>query len=130
MDPPVLVYDDDCGFCSWWAAYFAERSEVPLVGFSDLEAFPDLRDRLPADYENCSHVVTEDAVYSCGASIEEALLRSDVCPALRGPVSFLRHFQDYNRLREWGYRFVANRRSLFGHVLSASAPTRGKRDGD
>lgn len=128
MDLPVLVFDDDCGFCSWWARYFRRHSDVPLVGFSDLEEYPDVQGRLPADYESCSHLVTEAAVYSCGASIEEALLRSDVCPWLSGPVGFLRHFQDYNRLREWGYRFVADRRDLFGRVLSAAPPTRQDAD--
>jgi len=124
MTDPTLVYDDDCGFCTWWADFFAERSDIPLVGFSELGDYPELRDRLPEDYEECSHLVTDDAVYSCGASIEEALLRSDTVGPLAGPIDFLRHFTDYNRLREQVYRFVAGYRDLWGKVLSKTPPAR------
>ena len=123
MPTPALVYDDDCGFCTWWADFFDDRSAVPIVGFSELDANPELRERLPEDYEECSHLVTEAAVYSCGASIEEAFLRS-VGGGFAGVVGFLRHFPGYNRLRERAYRFVADRRDLWGRVLSSTPPAR------
>jgi predicted DCC family thiol-disulfide oxidoreductase YuxK len=41
----ILVFDDDCGFCTWWAEFVAARSDVRLVGFSELD--PDLRALLP-----------------------------------------------------------------------------------
>jgi len=91
----TLVYDDDCGFCTWWADYFDERTALRIVGFSDLT--DELRARLPDDYEACSHLVTDDAVYSCGASIEEALTRTDVGGPVDDVVEFLRQFEDYER---------------------------------
>lgn len=118
------MYDDDCGFCTWWARYVAARSDVELVGYSELDEDGELRARLPADFERCSHLVTDDAVYSCGASIEEALLRTDLGAPLAGTIGFLRHFPDYNRLREAGYRFVADRRGFWGRLLSATPPAR------
>ena len=127
MSDAVLVYDDDCGFCTWWARFFEARADVRLVGFSELD--PDLRERLPDRYETCSHLVTEDAIYSCGASIEEALLRSDVGAPLRPAVERLRGVGDYRTLREWGYRLAAGNRSLLGRALSELPPAR-ERDSD
>ena len=28
MSGDVLVYDDDCGFCTWWANYFGHRADL------------------------------------------------------------------------------------------------------
>jgi predicted DCC family thiol-disulfide oxidoreductase YuxK len=120
MDDPILVYDDDCGFCTWSARFVAARSTVELVGFSELT--DELLDRLPEDYEDCAHLVTDEEVYSCGAGMEEAFLRTDLGEELREPVGFLRQFEDYDRVRERGYRLVADNRDLFGKVLSADPP--------
>ena len=133
MADATLVFDDDCGFCTWWARFIEARSDVPLVGFSELEQHPALRARLPEEYEDCSHLVTDEEVYSCGASIEEALVRSEICQGLdlSGPVGFLRHFEDYNRAREAGYRWVAEHRGLLGHVFSSTpAAEEDAGDGD
>ncbi|MDS0476517.1 DCC1-like thiol-disulfide oxidoreductase family protein [Natrinema sp. 1APR25-10V2] len=128
MTEPTLVYDDDCGFCTWWAEYFEKRTEIRIVGFSDLT--DDLRERLPADYEDCAHLVTDDGVYSCGASIEQAFVRTDLAEPADEVVEFLRQFDDYKRLRERSYRWVANRRDQWGEFLSRTPPARGKSDGD
>jgi predicted DCC family thiol-disulfide oxidoreductase YuxK len=127
MSDAVFVYDDDCGFCTWWAEFVAERSHLPIVGFSALSS--DLRDRLPEDYEQCSHLVTDETVYSCGASIEEALLRTDLGAVPRPVVERLRSFRTYQRAREWGYRRGANNRSLWGRLLSKTPPARRHGEG-
>jgi predicted DCC family thiol-disulfide oxidoreductase YuxK len=113
----TLVYDDDCGFCTWSADWVAARSDVRTVGFGELT--PELRDRLPDDYESCAHLVTEETVYSCGAAVEQAFLRTEAGRDARPVVAFLRQFADYERLRERGYRWVADRRALWGRVVSA-----------
>jgi len=134
MDDATLVYDDDCGFCTWCADAVADRSDVRVVGFSELTG--EMRDRLPENYEECSHLVTDDGVHSCGASVERALLRSEVGEDVRPLVEFLRNFDDYARLRERAYRAVADRRSLFGQLLHGEPPagsgsdTRGSGTGD
>jgi len=118
MELPVLVYDDDCGFCTWCAAFVDERSEVPIVGFSQLT--PELREYLPADYEDCAHFVTADRVYSCGEAIEQAFVRTSVGSPVRPIIDRLRGIEAYNAAREWGYRRVADNRDLFGKLLSKS----------
>ncbi|GAB3668546.1 DCC1-like thiol-disulfide oxidoreductase family protein [Halopiger thermotolerans] len=122
MSESVFVYDDDCGFCTWWAEYFEKHADVQIVGFSELGS--QLRDRLPDDYEKCSHLVTDATVYSCGASIEEALLRTDLGSIARPAIQFLRRFDTYRTVREWGYRRGANNRAFWGKLLSKISPAR------
>lgn len=127
MSEPTLVFDDDCGFCTWWAEFFDDRTDVRIVGFTDLT--PELRDRLPEHYEECSHLVTEDAVYSCGASLEEGLARIDGEDGVtREAIGFLRNFEDYERLREHGYRWVADNRDFWGQFVSKTPPVRREPD--
>jgi len=123
METPVLVYDDDCGFCTWWAEFFEDTAELRIVGYSDLT--DDLRARLPDEYEDCSHFVTESAVYSCGASVEQAFVRSEVGRPLRSTVALLNQHDSYAALREWGYRHVAHNRALAGKVMSSDTSTSG-----
>jgi predicted DCC family thiol-disulfide oxidoreductase YuxK len=116
MSADVFVYDGECGFCTWWADYFARRTDLEMVPFAALS--DELRQRLPAEYEDCSHLVTDDAVYSCGAATERALARADVPPGAEDVFDFLRNFEDYERLRERLYRAVADRRDDLGQFVS------------
>lgn len=118
----ILVYDDDCGFCTWWAEFFDARSDLRTVGFRDLS--DELRERLPDDYEDCAHLVTDDEVYSCGAAIDEALVRADVGGPVDDVVTFLRQFDDYEQYRERAYRWAANNRDQLGRYLSTTPPAR------
>jgi len=120
METATLVYDDDCGFCSWVAAFVAERSEMGIVGFSELAE--EERERLPEDHEDCVHLLTDDAVYSGGEATEIAMERAGVLPGEAR--TFLNQFADYGRLRERLYREAANRRDLWGTLLSAEPPAR------
>lgn len=122
----VFVYDDDCGFCTWWAEYFERRTDMKILGFSELDG--DLGDRLPAAYERCSHVLTADEVYSCGASIEEAMLRTRWGSVLRPVFEQLRRLKPYRLIREWAYRRGANNRDKLGALLSRTPPVRRSDD--
>jgi len=122
MTEATLVYDDDCGFCTWWAEFVDDRSELSIVGFADLT--PELRDRLPENYEDCAHLVDDDEVYSCGAAMEEAIVRSDVRKELVDAIEFGRQFEDYGRLREGVYRLIADNRETAGKVMSKTPPAR------
>ncbi|WP_232686945.1 thiol-disulfide oxidoreductase DCC family protein [Halobacterium zhouii] len=116
--PPRVVYDDVCGFCTWCAAFAARHGDVEVVGFSDLTA--DQLARLPDDYEDCAHFLTDDAVYSCGESVERAL-KYDF-PALRYVFGALRAIPGYETAREKLYRWGADRRDWWGKFLRESPP--------
>jgi hypothetical protein len=99
-EPAWLVYDD-CGFCSWWAAFAADHTDLGIAGFSAL---------------------TDDEVLSCGAAIEAVLDRAGVLP--RELRLLLNQTADYGPLRERLYRAAADRRSLWGQFVSSEPPTR------
>lgn len=112
--PPRLVYDGDCGFCTWCAEYADARGVFEPVEFAELT--PDQRARLPPDYEDCVHLLTDDEVFSCGTAVEEVLAR--LGPPERTAVRLFRLLPGHGALRDSLYRAVADRRGLFGRVLS------------
>ncbi|MFB6261510.1 MAG: amidase, partial [Thiohalorhabdaceae bacterium] len=80
--------------------------------------------------EDCAHLLADGEVYSCGASIEQALVRTDLASDLRPLVGFLRQFGDYERIRERAYRTVAEHRDVGGKFLYAEPPAgEGREDG-
>jgi predicted DCC family thiol-disulfide oxidoreductase YuxK len=119
MTDGTFVYDDDCGFCTWWADYLAGRTDLEMVGFSELT--DEHLERLPHDYEECAHLLTDDAVYSCGAAVERGLASADLPPGSADLFGFLRQFRDYERVRERAYHALAEKRGLWGQFLSKDA---------
>jgi len=124
-DRPTIVYDDDCGFCTWSVEYALARGSFSAVGFSELDDAR--RDRLPPDYERCVHLLTPDRVRSCGAAAEGVLAR------LAGPAGGLaRAFRLIpaplrRALREPLYRLVADNRGPFGRLVDRDPPSRDGR---
>jgi predicted DCC family thiol-disulfide oxidoreductase YuxK len=116
MSGDVFVYDGECGFCTWWADYFARRTDLEMVPYAELT--DELHERLPEDYEDCSHLVTDEAVYSCGAATERALAGADIPRGADDLFGFLRQFEDYEWVRERLYREVADRRDDLGQFVS------------
>ena len=112
MSLPCLVYDDDCGFCTRAALYVADRGPVELVAFSALPE--EARDRLPEDWQDCAHFVTETTVYSCGEAMERAY-ESTGRPT-GSALSVLRRVPGYELVRELVYGWIASHRPLVGRV--------------
>ncbi|WP_226483292.1 DCC1-like thiol-disulfide oxidoreductase family protein [Natrinema amylolyticum] len=122
---PKLVYDDDCHFCTWSATFAVRRSDIQSIklsevreGRSRLSDFE--REHLPDGYEECAQLITENAVYSCGAATEESLVIAGVLP--RRLVEFLRRFETYGRLREKTYHTVSSNRDIVSNVLGRDPP--------
>lgn len=113
MIPPTLVYDDDCGICTRAALFIDRHADIEIVGFSDLT--DELRARLPGAFERCAHLVTEEAVYSCGEAMERAYERTDLPPSSLLPL--FRRIPGYDSIRERVYRIVANNRPLIGRLI-------------
>ncbi|SEO55396.1 Predicted thiol-disulfide oxidoreductase YuxK, DCC family [Halogranum amylolyticum] len=110
---PRIVYDDDCGFCTWAAAFADRHGEFELVGFSELTRAEKVR--LPANYESCVHLLVDGDVYSCGEATEQVLARLD--PTARQTFELLRGVPGYAKRRERLYRWTADRRALWGKIL-------------
>jgi predicted DCC family thiol-disulfide oxidoreductase YuxK len=116
-----LVYDDDCGFCTWSALVVADRAPaVELVGFSELTAAD--RERLPPGWQRCAHLLVDGHRYSCGEAMTRAYERTDLPLAWLLPS--LRRVPGFGLVREAAYRVVAANRDWFGrHVGRAEPPT-------
>ena len=114
MSRPILVYDDDCGFCTWCAQFAEARGDFELVGFAELS--PDQRARLPSNFESCAHLIADGSVYSCGAAIEEAMARMGL--GWQATVTAFRLVPYRARIREPLYRWGADRRDWWGKLLS------------
>lgn len=125
---PRLVYDDDCRYCTWAATFAVKRSDIEPVrlsavrnGTSSLTEAD--RARLHDGYEECAQLITEDAVYSCGAATEQAFVRAGVLP--EASVESWRSYAGYIGLREALYHFMSNHRDTLAKVLSRTPPIRG-----
>jgi len=122
---PKLVYDDTCQFCTWSAIFAVRRSNIQPVRLSHVENGTSRlssaeRGRLPEGYPECAQLITEEAVYSCGAATEQSLVYAGVLPA--DLVDFLRQFADYERLRESAYRLLSTNRDTIAHVIGREPP--------
>lgn len=122
---PKLVYDDDCHFCTWSATFAVRRSDIQPVRLSRVKdgqsrLSDDERARLPDGYEECAQLITEDAVYSCGAATEQSLVLAGVLPSEL--VDSLRQFESYERLRETLYHLMSNNRDLLSNVINRDPP--------
>lgn len=118
MDGPVLVYDDGCSFCTKAARFVERRGRIRTVGFSDLDST--MRGRLPADYQSCAHLLTEEEVYSCGEAVERALARTDLVSGRT--LSLLSGVPGYRTARERGYDLVAANRGHLSRLLGYVTP--------
>lgn len=117
MARPRMVYDDDCGFCTWCARQGVRFGDVEAVGFSELS--PDQRARLPTDWRDSAHLLTDDDVYSGGAAIQGVVVRtSTLFVAL---FWLFEKIPGYDRFRERLYRWGANRRDWWGNIVSCEA---------
>ncbi|WP_136687725.1 thiol-disulfide oxidoreductase DCC family protein [Halorhabdus amylolytica] len=110
---PTLVYDDDCGFCTRSARFVARHGSVRIVGFSELSH--EQRERLPPEYQECAHLLTDDTVYSCGEAVERAFAETELAPA--GLFDALGRVPGYPATRERVYRWVAENRGTVGRLL-------------
>lgn len=114
MAVPRLVYDDECGFCMYMTRWLLRFGEFDPVGFSELT--PDQKARLPDGYDTCMHLLTDDAVYSCGRALEQSVRR---CGTVGRSVVRAARLVPYSGVvRDRGYRFVADRRAIWGRFRS------------
>lgn len=114
MAVPRLVYDDNCGFCMYMVRWLLRFGEFDPVGFGELT--PDQKARLPEEYEGCMHLLTDDAVYSCGHALEQCVRRCGVVGRYLVATASLLPYWEW--IRERGYRFVADRRAIWGRYRS------------
>ena len=113
---PQLVYDDTCYVCTWVTEHAIYYGPFELVGLSNVT--DDQRNRLPENFEECSHLLTNETVYWCGEAIERMF------SVLAIVFGLLRRTPDYPAVRERLYRIVADNRPLIRKVIGSTSSRR------
>jgi len=122
----VVFYDADCGLCKWTAAKLMawdRHHALRLVALQEREESDRLLGDLGDEQRMASwHLVLPDGrVYSAGEAVAP-LLR--ILPGGRLPARVASALQP---VTNGAYRFVADRRSAFGRLLTAGARRRAAR---
>lgn len=123
-DRPLVVYDDSCYFCTWVAEHSLYYGPFEIVGISDVADLPDdQQERLPDEYEECSQLITDEEVYSCGKAAERTLMR--MFPVLTIVFFVLGQVPGYPDFREWLYEVVSANRPWIMKVFHSEPPAEG-----
>lgn len=121
---PLIVYDDSCYFCTWVAEHSLYYGPFEIVGLSDVPDIPDdQRERLPEDYEECSQLLTDEEVYSCGEAAERTLAR--MFPTMAVFFALFRQVPGYPVFRERLYHEVSKNRPWIQKIIHSEPPAEG-----
>ena len=119
MDQALVLYDRDCGFCTWSAELLrrwdGDRGMLRFAPLQSQEAEPHLGGMDPAVRAASWHLVADGQVVSAGAAIPPVLRR------LRGGGPLAWVAQRLPRTTEVAYRHVASRRDRLGAMLGRQA---------
>ena len=109
----LLIYDDDCGFCTQSALFLEQHADIELVPFSKVS--DDELEFLESNWRDCAHLVTDDTVYSCGEAMERAFEMTDQPLSQIPPIA--RRFPGYAFIRNGVYHWIANHRRFVGKLV-------------
>ena len=118
MARPQLVYDDSCGFCTWATEFAVRYGPFEPISFSEVTVAQ--RERLPEEYDECAHVLTDEDVYSCGESVEVALAR--IFPVLMIVFPILQLLPGYKAARERLYHTISKHRYSLEIIANSEPP--------
>ena len=115
---PVVLYDADCGFCTWVVDRIAarvERGAIEIVPLQASRADDLLAGRLDeaAKWESWHVVEPDGALYSGGDAVPRVLRH------VRGGRRLGRVAERFPRATSGAYRFTARNRDQFGRVVRA-----------
>lgn len=114
---PVVLYDADCGFCTWIVDRIAARvapGSIEIVPLQASRADELLAGRVDerAKWESW-HFVEPDALYSGGEAVPRVLRY------VKGGRILGRLTERFPRATDAAYRFTARNRDRFGRVVRA-----------
>lgn len=110
-DKPILIYDDDCGFCRLWVARWSPLTKDAVVYRPSQEVGEKYPQISPEQFEDSVYFIDPDGSFYSGA---EAVFKT-LSYAPNGKW-FLRVYEKvpgFAPVSEWVYRKVAENRSFF-----------------
>ena len=113
---PLLVYDGDCGFCTFWIKRWQQITGdqidyLPSQDPSVAARFPEIS---PEQFAMAVQLIEPTGVASSGARAALGALASN--PSWSWLLRWYQSSPLFARLAEGSYRFVANNRSLFSRL--------------
>ena len=115
-----VLYDAECGFCTWSLHRLLRRDRdqrLTPVALQSAEAADLLADLTPQERMASWHLVAPDGRrWSAGAALPPLL---ELLPHGRTPAAL---FARFPRATDRGYRFVADHRSAFGRLVRRGRP--------
>jgi predicted DCC family thiol-disulfide oxidoreductase YuxK len=114
---PVLLYDDDCGFCRWSAARVGRRDRRHRLDIAPIQASEGLLSPVPPEERLAAmHVVEPDGrVWTGGAALTRL---ADLLP---GGAPFAALGRTFPHAAERAYGWFADRRATWGRLLGEDA---------
>lgn len=104
---PIIIYDDDCDFCTEIAEDMSKKGNYTLLSFSELDS--EHKEILPPNYKDCAHIIDNGVVYSCGDVLKHYATRNySLGNIVRKP--------GISNIIDFGYNTVARNRSKFGKL--------------
>ncbi len=113
-DKPVLIYDDDCGFCRLWISRWSPFTQDAVIYHPSHDVAENYPQISPEQFESSVYFVTSDGSFCSGA---QAVFKT-LAFAPNGKW-FLRAYEKvpgFAPVSEWGYRQVAENRKIFSAV--------------
>ncbi len=110
VERPVLVYDGDCGFCTYWARRWQQKAQgrIAIVPLQDREGRPP--GLATAELEEAVHLVEPDGTIRRGAAaIFEVMGTLRPYRLARWAYRWIPPFRWFSN---WLYRWVANHRAF------------------
>ena len=113
-DKPVLIYDDDCGFCRLWISRWSPFTQDAVIYHPSQDVAENYPQISPEQFESSVYFVASDGSFCSGA---QAVFKT-LAFAPNGKW-FLRAYEKvpgFAPVSEWGYRQVAENRKIFSAV--------------
>ncbi len=115
MDRPLLLFDDDCGFCRRWIARWQQITGDRVA----YESFQSAADRFPdiprEEFARAIHLIETDGSHATGAG---AVFGALAHGGKRWPLRAYQHIPGVAPLSEAAYRMVARNRNAAGRLTN------------
>ena len=111
---PVLIYDDDCGFCRFWVSRWKPFTQDTVIYKPSQEVAENYPQISSQQFKNSVYFVASDGSFCSGA---QAVFKTFAnAPNGKWLLRAYEKVPGFASVSEWGYRQVAENRKIFSTV--------------